>query len=398
MVVRPFAVIIPAKSHPEVIIAAVAARDPTRAAAYARKYSIPNVHTSYQALLDDPTLDAVYIPLPNGLHYEWALKALKAGKHVLLEKPSVSNAAEARQLFRHPILTSGKATGPNCAGGPLVLLDAVHTRFHPAFRYFLTLLNPAEIQHVQSEHYLPAGIMPDSDIRFQFSLAGGTLMDLGSYNIQTLRQCFGAEPVECITATPRLMPNNDPDIDQAFTATWRFPNGGRGSIIADLSARVDGDWGSGGWLSWLTGGRRFPLIKSPLLRAQHRETVALDPSKARLEIATTRTVTFWNVLAPSVWHRIDIVEDKVLRDVMTKDVKKSWTEMEYVKCYEDGKGVGGDDSWTTYRHMMEGFVNRIKGRKGLWIEGEDSIKQMEMIDQGYEKAGMKIRPSTLVET
>lgn len=94
------AVIIPAKSLPEVIVAAVAARDEKRAQTYAQSHGIPNFHSSYQALLDDPTIDAIYIALPIGLHYEWAMKALKAGKHVLLEKPSTSNASEASSLLK----------------------------------------------------------------------------------------------------------------------------------------------------------------------------------------------------------------------------------------------------------------------------------------------------------
>lgn len=93
---RPKAIIEPAESHPEVIIAAVAARDHAKDSAYAKKWDISH----YQALVEDRSIDAVYIPLPNGLHFEWALKSLQAGKHVLLEKPSTSNAIEAEILFR----------------------------------------------------------------------------------------------------------------------------------------------------------------------------------------------------------------------------------------------------------------------------------------------------------
>ncbi|GIZ44592.1 hypothetical protein CKM354_000778600 [Cercospora kikuchii] len=96
--IAPIALIGPAQSHAEAIIAAVAARDPARAAAYAKKHHIPIVHNSYQDLLDDPSIDAVYIALPNGHHYEWAIRSLKAGKHVLLEKPSTSNAHEAKKF------------------------------------------------------------------------------------------------------------------------------------------------------------------------------------------------------------------------------------------------------------------------------------------------------------
>lgn len=88
--------------------------------------------TLLAALLDDPAIDAVYIPLPNGLHFEWTLKALAKGKHVLLEKPSTSNAEEAEILFRSPLLSQ-----PNAP----VLMEAFHSRFSPAFDLFRTLLD-----------------------------------------------------------------------------------------------------------------------------------------------------------------------------------------------------------------------------------------------------------------
>ncbi|KAK5999085.1 D-xylose 1-dehydrogenase (NADP(+)) 2 [Cladobotryum mycophilum] len=100
--IAPMALFIPAKSHPEVIIYTVAARDKAKAEAYAKKHGIPHVSDSYEAILDDPEVDVVYIPLPNGLHFEWTLRALAKGKHVLLEKPSTSNAAEAEILFKSP--------------------------------------------------------------------------------------------------------------------------------------------------------------------------------------------------------------------------------------------------------------------------------------------------------
>lgn len=98
--IAPLAIINPAKSHSDIIVSAVAARDKTKAQAYSKKYGIPHVFSSYQELLDDPSIDAVYVGLPNGLHFEWTMKALKAGKHVLLEKPSVSNGEEAKILFQ----------------------------------------------------------------------------------------------------------------------------------------------------------------------------------------------------------------------------------------------------------------------------------------------------------
>src|SRR5262245_13087654 len=88
--IAPMALVRPARDVPEARIAAVAARDAERAARFATRHGIPRVHGSYQALLDDPEIDAVYIPLPNGLHCEWSVRALESGKHVLCEKPMAS--------------------------------------------------------------------------------------------------------------------------------------------------------------------------------------------------------------------------------------------------------------------------------------------------------------------
>ncbi|KAL8864726.1 MAG: hypothetical protein Q9174_007244, partial [Haloplaca sp. 1 TL-2023] len=134
--IAPTAMISPAKTHPGVVIATVAARDHSKASAFAKQHGIPIVHSTYQALLDDPAIDAVYIGLVNSQHYEWAMKALEAGKHVLLEKPSVSNAREAEALFRSPLLR-----GPN---GP-VLLEAFHFPFHPAWKKFMSFVDSENV-------------------------------------------------------------------------------------------------------------------------------------------------------------------------------------------------------------------------------------------------------------
>ena len=384
----PFAVIVPAKTHAEVIVAAIAARDEKKAQTYAQSHGIPLVHSNYQALLDDPAIDAVYIALPNGLHYEWAMKALQARKHVLLEKPSTSNSSEARSLFRNPILERSNATASG-EGPSMVLLDAVHIRFHPAWRKFLSLIDSPNIEEAVSELYIPKGTISTDDIRFKYDLSGGCLMDLGSYNVQMLRQVFGTEPVECVKANARRMPAGlDQNIDQAFNATWRFPNGGIGSIVSDLAAR------GGHYFPWLTDS--IPAVKVPVCSVKHREKVIHHPKQQELEVATTRTVVMWDALFPSIWHRIDIIEDHVERRAKDWRIVKQWTEKTHFKQYE---GDSGDASWTTYRHQLEQFVNKIRERQGsgVWIDSKDSIRQMEMIDGAYEKAGMPKRPSSTYE-
>src|SRR5262249_33325590 len=96
--IAPMALIRPAREVAGVEVAAIAARDPARAEQFAKKHGVPRVHQSYAELLADDAIDVIYNPLPNGLHAEWSIRALEAGKHVLCEKPIASNAAEAEQM------------------------------------------------------------------------------------------------------------------------------------------------------------------------------------------------------------------------------------------------------------------------------------------------------------
>lgn len=373
--IAPPAVIVPAKAHSEVIVVAIAARVKKRAQAYAKKYRLPIVHDTYQALLDDPAIDAVYIALPPGHHYEWSIKALQAGKHVLLEKPSVSNAEEAAKLFRSPLLS--KPDSP-------VLVEAFHYRFHPSWQKLLSLIDPPNIEEAHSASWIPKGIVPLYDIRCQYKLSGGCLMDLGTYNVSTLRQIFGTEPTECLEANHRPMPPGyDKEIDQAFTAKWRFPNGGIGSMEADLIA-------DGGYSIPMM--HEFPRIQLPKLEIKHREVIIEEPLPIGQEHAVQKTVIFWNYLVPYIYHRIDILETHTIRSMYNKSkTVRTWTETSYVKEYAK---KGGLDSITTYSAQLEDFVNRIRKRPTFaWVELEDSIKQMEIIDGAYKKAGLPIRPS-----
>lgn len=269
-----------------------------------------------------------------------------------------------------------------------MILDAVHTRFHPAWQKFLSCIDSSTIAEATATHHLPKGSLPNDDIRFQYALSGGCLMDFGSYSVQTLRQAFGTEPVECVSANARRMPAGwDQNIDQAFSATWRFPNGGFGSLVSDFAAT------GGHYFPWLTEG--LPTVKLPMCSVRHREQVIRRPDLPEMEEAITKTVTIWNLTFASIWHRIDVVQDHVLRHREDGRIEKRWTETTYFKRYKYNDH-SSDDSWTTHRYQLEQFVNRVRGRKGseVWIDGEDSIRQMEMIDGAYEKAGMPLRPSS----
>ena len=168
------ALIEPAASVPEVIVAAAAARDLPRAEAYALRHGLEKAYGSYEELLADPDIDAVYNPLPNSLHGPWTLQAIAAGKHVLCEKPFASNADEAAQ-----VADAAAASG-------LVVMEAMHYRYHPLTRRLSELaaeLGP--VRHIQC--WTSFAISRPDDIRYDFDLGGGALMDGGCYAIDCLR-------------------------------------------------------------------------------------------------------------------------------------------------------------------------------------------------------------------
>jgi predicted dehydrogenase len=170
------ALIEPAASVPEVTVAAVAARDKARAEAFALRHGIPRAYGSYEDLLADPEIDAIYNPLPNSLHGPWTLKAIAAGKHVLCEKPFASNAAEAAQV--------ADAARQQAAG--LVVMEAMHYRYHPLVRRLKDLVTElGPVRHLQC--WTSFVIDDPDDIRYDYDLAGGALMDGGCYALDCLR-------------------------------------------------------------------------------------------------------------------------------------------------------------------------------------------------------------------
>src|SRR6266508_746634 len=166
----PTALTNPARRVHDAQILAIAARDPKRAYVLAKKHGIPRVHQTYAALLADQDIDAIYNPLPNSLHAEWTIRALKAGKHVLCEKPFASNAQEAEEMA-----TVARETG-------LVLSEAFAYRYHPLTTRVKEIISSGElgkIKHIEAQFCF---LLPSpNNIRFRYELAGGALMDCGCY-------------------------------------------------------------------------------------------------------------------------------------------------------------------------------------------------------------------------
>jgi predicted dehydrogenase len=224
--IAPTALIKPARAVPDVTVAAVAARDPARARAFAAKHHIPTVYDSYATLVADPDIDAVYVPLPNGLHAEWTIAALDAGKHVLCEKPLTSNADEARKVAEKAAETG------------LTVMEAFHYRHHPLVARVLALLHDGTVGALcRIETRLCFPLPRFGDIRYQFDLAGGATMDAGCYPIHFLRVLGGSQP-EVVSARAKL---RSPQVDRYMRAEFRFPDGANGQATASMwSARLLG--------------------------------------------------------------------------------------------------------------------------------------------------------------
>jgi predicted dehydrogenase len=220
--ITPYALTKPATKVPEAEVVAVAARDRARAEKFAAKRGIPRVHDSYDALLADPEIDAVYNPLPNGLHREWTIKALEAGKHVLCEKPFTSNAAEAEE-----VAAAADRTG-------LVVMEAFHYRYHPVAARMKEIVASGElgeVRHVETFMCIP--LPKPGDIRYRLDLAGGATMDVGSYAIHMNRLLAGAEP-EVTSAQAKL---SSPDVDRWMTASFLYPTGATGQMTCSMFSR-----------------------------------------------------------------------------------------------------------------------------------------------------------------
>ncbi|WP_158895625.1 Gfo/Idh/MocA family protein [Amycolatopsis anabasis] len=310
----------PARNVPEVEVAAIAARDVGRAREHAEKLGIPKVHESYQALLADPEIDAVYVPLPNALHAVWSTRAMEAGKHVLCEKPITSNEDEARQLAE-----VASKTGR-------VLCEAMHPLYHGLFDRINAILADGaigEIRHVEAELCFP---VPNSkDIRWQYELGGGAVMDLGVYAVSVLRVLAGMEPLEVTRARAKT---RVPNVDRWVDARLRFPNDATGRIRAVM-------WG------W------------PVLAFKGR----VRGSAGRL--------TVHNPIAPQAFHKI----------VLEAGGEKT---TERVAKQPD-----------TYTCELNAFAGAVLRGEPLRTGPEHFLATMRVVDAIYRRAGLPLRGTPL---
>jgi xylose dehydrogenase (NAD/NADP) len=199
---------------------AVASRDAQKARAYADEKGLARAHGSYEELLADPDLDAVYIGLPNALHAPWALKALEAGKHVLVEKPFSRHPEEVEQAY-----DLAEERG-------LVLAEAFMWRHHPQARKARELIAEGALGELRSLHAtFSFRLTRPDDVRWQAELNGGSLMDIGCYCVSGCRALAGAEPLR---VHGELTPGGD-GVDASFTGLLRFPD----DVLATIDCSFD---------------------------------------------------------------------------------------------------------------------------------------------------------------
>jgi len=197
-------------------VVAVASRDAARAREYAREHGIPRAHGSYDDLLADPGVDAVYIPLPNRLHHEWTQRALAAGKHVLCEKPYSRRPSEVEEAF-----DVAERSG-------LVLMEAFMYRHHPQMRRVVELVSGGAVGRLRAIRAAFTFRLDDAaNVRLQPELDGGALMDVGCYCVSGARLLAG-EPIR----VQAEQVTGETGVDVAFHGTLRFAD----DVVAEFHA------------------------------------------------------------------------------------------------------------------------------------------------------------------
>jgi len=238
--IAPMAFVRPAAKSAQAVVEVVAARQRDRAESFARRHGIPKVADSYESVVTNQNIDAIYIPLPNSLHATWTLAALEAGKHVLCEKPFTSNASEAESV--------AEAARKAASRSGLVVAEAFHYRYHPLAQQMSEIVTSGEIGRLERiEAWLCAPIPKKSDIRYQYDLAGGAMMDMGCYVVNLARLLAGEEP-QVRSAKAKLL---GPNVDRAMSAELQFPSGQSAAVHCSMwsssflhvAARVVGDAG-----------------------------------------------------------------------------------------------------------------------------------------------------------
>jgi predicted dehydrogenase len=206
-------------------VVAIASRDGATARRIAEELGIPRGHESYQALLADADVDAVYIPLPNHLHLEWTLAAARAGKHVLCEKPLALTSGDAERM-----VDAAREAG-------VLLMEAFMYRLHPSWVAVRELIAAGRIGRLQTVQSWFSYYNDDPrNIRNMVDAGGGALMDIGCYSINLSRMLFNAEPERVEAAIVR---DPDMEVDVLTSGLLVFPGGATATFSCSIRSESD---------------------------------------------------------------------------------------------------------------------------------------------------------------
>jgi predicted dehydrogenase len=221
--IAPFAVLKHARKLDSVDVVAVAEEyhSAKHLRRYAKKHGIPSTYRSFDELLANPNIDAVYVPLPIGMHADWCIRAIETGKHVLCEKPFAANAAEAERVLRAS------------EGRDLVVAEAMHFRYHPLVNRVREIIQSGDIGEIEQIDATFCAYWPFTDFRFDYETGGGGTIDMGCYPIGFIRAVTEEEPV-VREATAGLYGTL---IDRWMRARMQLPSGGQIRLLVSLRSR-----------------------------------------------------------------------------------------------------------------------------------------------------------------
>lgn len=329
--ITDMAVVQPAKAIGARLVA-VAARDRVRGEAFAMQHGFERVHGSYEELVADPEIDVVYNPLPNAMHGPWNVRALRAGKHVLAEKPSASNAEEARE-----VAAVVEASG-------LVFMEAFHHAYHPVYRRMLEIVRSGELGDLRDVDAM--FVMPDpgvDDLRCSWELAGGSFMDVGCYSLHAVRWIareLGGEP----RLTSAMATEYAEGVDADLTARFLLPNGSTAFARSDMLAL-----GSPGYEGSSAGEYD-----------QYHSEVRVLGTKGRL--------LAHSFVRPHVDARLTVTvgDETRVEDLGTR---------------------------SSYTYQLEALTRAVRGdRSANLTDHVEALRHMEAIDACYVAAGLPPRP------
>lgn len=353
-------VIKPARFQRDVDIIAIAARDNARAKVFAKKHQVPHIYQTYQDLLNDRNVNAVYNPLPNSLHYEWTIKALEAGKHVLCEKPLASNAKQATEMVK---LANEKG---------LVLAEAFHNLYHPLVQEMKGIIENGtlgRIRRIEAHFCMP--MFKRDDIRYHYDLAGGATMDLGCYTLRLMRFLNGATHASShnqndnIPIRPSVIAANaicmSPQVDQFMSADILFPRADSQSTDIDQANEV------GGIIGHMTCAMRYCGF----------------PRVSAWVIGERGVLKVINPFVPHNFNRLTLV-------MHSSGGKPERTTARGRKV---GRWVRGKSS---YFYQLKEFVKAVQQQPNSLITAEDGIENMRIIDDIYSMAGLDVRGIRIV--